>query len=122
MESRHRERTTAPRHAARLAPGTRAAAVLLTLNTVLLDLTTVHADRAARRPLKVEVAIEVNRSLIAKVPLFKGLSPLATFELISNLSRKVLRRRFAAAAVAAAAAAAAAVAAAAAAAADSDCR
>jgi len=53
--------------------------------------------------LQVEVAIEVNRNLIQKVPLFEGLSPLATFELISNLSRKVGGSAAAAAAAAAAA-------------------
>jgi len=39
--------------------------------------------------LQVEVAVEVNRHLIEKVPIFHGMSPEATFDIISSLVRKI---------------------------------
>jgi len=39
--------------------------------------------------LQIEVAVEVNRHLIEKVPIFHGMSPEATFDIISSLVRKV---------------------------------
>jgi len=39
--------------------------------------------------LQIEVAVEVNRHLIEKVPIFHDMSPEATFDIISSLVRKV---------------------------------
>jgi hypothetical protein len=44
---------------------------------------------ALPKKLQMEVSLEVNRSLIESVPIFRGMRPAATFEVIQSLTRRV---------------------------------